>query len=87
MKSFESLFVELKAKQAARDPDSGTVRELARGTHFIGKKVIEEAGEVWIAAEYESRERTAEEISQLLYHLQVMMLDRGIELEDVYKYL
>ncbi len=87
MKSFESLFVELKAKQAARDPDSGTVRELARGTHFIGKKVLEEAGEVWLAAEYEGREKTAEEISQLLYHLQVMMLDRGIELEDVYKYL
>ena len=87
MKSFESLFVELKAKQAAHDPDSGTVRELARGTHFIGKKVLEEAGEVWLAAEYEGREKTAEEISQLLYHLQVMMLDRGIELEDVYKYL
>ena len=87
MKDFEELFDELKRKAAARDPESGTVRELAKGTHAIGKKIIEEAGEVWIAAEYEGKERTAEEISQLLYHLQVMMIDRGIELDDVRRYL
>ena len=87
MKTFEGLFAELKTKAAARDPQSGTVRELEKGTHFIGKKIVEEAGEIWIASEYEGKERTAEEISQLLYHLQVMMIDRGIELEDIYKYL
>ena len=48
---------------------------------------MEEAAEVWIAAEYEGKERTAEEISQLLYHLQVMMIANDIELDDVYKYL
>ena len=87
MKTFEGLFAELTAKAAKNDPDSGTVKELAKGTHFIGKKIIEGAGEIWIASEYEGKERTAEEISQLLYHLQVMMIDRGLELEDVYKYL
>ena len=87
MKKFEELFAELKAKAAAGNPESGTVRELAKGKHFVGKKIIEEAGEVWIAAEYEGKERTAEEISQLLYHLQVMMIANDIELEDVYKYL
>lgn len=87
MKTFESLFAELQAKAASANPESGTVRELAKGTHFIGKKIIEEAGEVWIASEYEGKEKTAEEISQLLYHLQVMMIDRGISLEDVYRYL
>ena len=87
MKTFEELFAELKAKAAANDPDSGTVKELARGTHFIGKKIVEEAGEVWIASEYEGKERTAEEISQLIYHLQVMMIDRKLELEDIYKVL
>ena len=60
---------------------------MEKGTHFIGKKIVEEAGEIWIASEYEGKERTAEEISQLLYHLQVMMIDRGLELEDIYKYL
>ena len=87
MKTCEGLFAELQAKAKAGDPASGTVKELAKGTHFIGKKIIEEAGEVWIAAEHEGRERTAEEISQLLYHLQVMMIDRKLELEDIYKYL
>jgi len=87
MKRFEELFDELTKKAASRNPDSGTVKELDKGVHFIGKKVIEEAGEVWIASEYEGNEKTAEEISQLLYHLQVMMIAKGISLDDVYKYL
>ena len=69
---------------ARRLPDRGRARQ---GTHFIGKKIIEEAGETWIAAEYEGADRTAEEMSQLLYHLQVMMIAKGITLEDVYKHL
>lgn len=87
MKRFEELFSELKRKAEDNDPDSGTVKALEKGKHFIGKKIIEEAGEVWIAAEYEGRDKTAEEISQLLYHLQVMMIACGLELEDVYRYL
>jgi phosphoribosyl-ATP pyrophosphohydrolase len=87
MKSFETLFAELKQKAAAGDPQSGTVRQLERGIHAIGKKVIEEACEAWMAAEHETPERTAEEISQLLYHVQVMMLACELELEDVYRYL
>jgi phosphoribosyl-ATP pyrophosphohydrolase len=87
MKTFESLFAELTAKVATDDPNSGTVKELAQGVHFIGKKLAEEAGEVWIAAEYEGKAKTAEEISQLLYHIQVMMLACGLKPEDVYRYL
>ena len=62
-------------------------RAVRAGKHAIGKKVLEEAGEVWMAAEYEGKEKTAEEISQLLYHLQVMMIACDLELEDIYKYL
>lgn len=87
MKTFDGLFEELTAKAETRDSNSGTVRELEKGTHFIGKKIVEEASEVWMAAEYEGKERTAEEISQLLYHLQVMMIKNGLKLEDVYRYL
>ena len=87
MKRFEELFEELRRKAAVRDPNSGTVRELAQGKHAIGKKILEEAGEVWLAAEYEGKARTAEEISQLLYHLQVMMLACELSLEDVYEHL
>lgn len=87
MKTFESLFEELTAKAVDRPEGSKTVEELDKGTHFIGKKIIEEAGETWIAAEYEGNDRTAEEMSQLIYHLQVMMIDRGITLDDIYRYL
>jgi len=87
MKSIESLFEELKEKAAKKDPNSGTVKALEKGTHFIGKKIVEEAAEVWMACEYESKAEAAEEISQLFYHLQVMMIDQGLELDDIYKYL
>jgi len=87
VKTFDSLFAELAEKAAARPAGSRTVTELDGGVHAIGKKVVEEAAEVWIAAEYEGPERTAEEISQLLYHLQVMMIATGLTLEDVYRHL
>ena len=84
MKTFDALFAELTAKATERPAGSGTVAALDAGIHAIGKKVVEEAAEVWMAAEHEDAERTAEEISQLLYHLQVLMLARGISLDDVY---
>ena len=87
MKRFEELFAELQQKVECDDPKSGTVRALRQGKHAIGKKVLEEAGEVWMAARYEGRARTAEEIAQLLYQAQVMMLACELDLEDVYEYL
>ena len=87
MKRFDELFAEIQHKAATHDPNSGTVKMLAQGKHAIGKKILEEAGEVWMAAEHESPEKTAEEISQLLYHIQVMMLACNLTLEDVYRYL
>jgi phosphoribosyl-ATP pyrophosphohydrolase len=87
MKRFDELFAELRDKVDRQDPDSGTVRAVAAGKHAIGKKILEEAGEVWMAAEHESKERTAEEISQLLYHVQVMMVACDLDLDDVYRHL
>lgn len=87
MKSFEALWDELSAKAAERPEGSGTVAEIDAGVHFIGKKIVEEAAEVWMAAEHEGNDAAAEEISQLLYHLQVLMLERGISLSDVYQHL
>ncbi|MBC9957490.1 phosphoribosyl-ATP diphosphatase [Yimella sp. cx-51] len=87
MKTFEQLWAELQQKAVERPQGSGTVAELDAGVHFIGKKIVEEAAEVWMAAEYEGNDKAAEEISQLLYHLQVLMLERGIALEDVYRHL
>ncbi len=87
MKTFDGLFAELTATAETRPTGSGTVALLDAGVHAIGKKVVEEAAEVWMAAEYESDDRTAEEISQLLYHLQVLMLAKGLTLADVSRHL
>jgi phosphoribosyl-ATP pyrophosphohydrolase len=87
VKTFDELFAELTEKAAQRPAGSATVAALDAGLHAQGKKVLEEAGEVWIAAEHEDDAALAEEISQLLYRLQVLMLGRGIRLEDVYKFL
>jgi phosphoribosyl-ATP pyrophosphohydrolase len=83
MKSFDALFLELTSKSEAGASNSRTVELLGLGVHAIGKKIVEEASEVWMAAEYESPERTAEEISQLIYHLQVMMIAKGISIQDL----
>ena len=87
MKTFDQLFAELADRQRERPAGSGTVAALDAGIHEQGKKVVEEAAEVWMAAEHESAERTAEEISQLLYRVQVIMLGKGIGLDDVYRHL
>lgn len=87
MKSFDSLWLELAEKVATRADGSATVAAVDAGVHAIGKKILEEAGEVWLAAEHESDEALAEEISQLIYHLQTLMLARGLKPEDIYRYL
>jgi len=86
-KSFEDLFVQLQNTAATRPDGSGTVARLDAGVHEIGKKIVEEAAEVWMASEFQSREAAAEEISQLIYHLQVMMLALDLDLDDVYRHL
>ncbi|GEE02847.1 phosphoribosyl-ATP pyrophosphatase [Gordonia spumicola] len=87
MKTFDELFAELAEKAQTRPEGSGTVVALDSGIHTLGKKIIEEAGEVWLAAEHESDDSLSEEISQLVYWLQVMMIKRGLTPADVYKYL
>jgi len=87
VKTFDELWTELNEKARERPEGSGTVAQLDAGVHAIGKKLVEEAAESWMAAEHEGKERTAEEISQLLYHAQVLMLASGISLHDVYAHL
>ena len=87
MKTFEELLMELERRKLERPQNSRTVELLDAGVHGIGKKLLEEAGESWIAAEYEGRERTAEELSQLLYHVGVLMVATGLTLDDIYRHL
>ena len=87
MKTFDELFAELSEKAVSRPEGSGTVAQLDAGVHAIGKKIVEEAAEVWMAAEYQSDEETAEEISQLVYHLQVLMVAKGLTPADIWRHL
>ena len=87
MKNFDELFAELSEKAVSRPEGSGTVAQLDAGVHAIGKKIVEEAAEVWMAAEYQSDEETAEEISQLVYHLQVLMVAKGLTPADIWRHL
>jgi phosphoribosyl-ATP pyrophosphohydrolase len=87
VKTFDALFAELSKKARTRPEGSGTVAALDTGVHGLGKKVLEEAGEVWLAAEHQSDDELAVEISQLLYWTQVLMLSRGLSLDDVYRNL
>jgi phosphoribosyl-ATP pyrophosphohydrolase len=87
VKTFEDLFAELGERARTRPPSSSTVAALDSGVHTLGKKILEEAGEVWLAAEHESDDALAEEISQLLYWMQVLMIARGLTLDDVYRKL
>ena len=84
MKTFDDLYGELVGKVHDQDPGSGTVAAVAAGVHEAGKKVVEEAAEAWMAAEHESAERTADEVAQLLYRTQVLMITKGLTLADVY---
>jgi len=87
VKTFDTLYAELAEKAETRPEGSRTVAELDAGVHAIGKKIVEEAAEVWMAAEYQSDEETAAEISQLIYHLQVLMLAKGIRPDAVWRHL
>ena len=87
MKTFEELYEELAARAQERPEGSGTVAALDKGVHAIGKKLVEEAAESWMAAEFQSDEEAAEEISQLLYWAQVMMISKGLTPADVYRHL
>ena len=87
MKTVEALFVEIQERAENRPANSRTVELLDAGVHEIGKKIVEEAAEVWMAAEHENPQRAAEEISQLIYHLEVLMVAQGVSLSDVYEYL
>ena len=61
----------------------GTSALFEGGAHAIGKKLVEEAAESWMAARYESRERPRPELSQVLYYVACMMAEDGVALAEV----
>jgi phosphoribosyl-ATP pyrophosphohydrolase len=87
MKTYDELYLELVGKWRERTPGSGSVDALDKGIHYIGKKLLEEAAETWMSAEHEGPGRAAEELSQLLYWSQLVMISAGLTPADVYAHL
>lgn len=83
MKSFNDLFAQLQQRAIELPAGSRSTELLQAGVHEIGKKIVEEASEVWMAAEYQSKEELAEEAAQLIYHIQLMLVSKGVNLEDL----
>lgn len=87
MKSFNALFGQLQQRAIELPAGSRSTELLQAGVHEIGKKIVEEASEVWMAAEHESKEELANEAAQLIYHIQLMLVAKGISLEELEKKL
>lgn len=74
----------LKARQASSDLQGSYTQKLfAQGVDRIAKKVVEEAGEVVIAAKNDDREAFLGEAADLVFHLDLLLLERGASLLDV----
>ena len=85
--TFEEMFATAMQRKKEMPAGSWTTKLFEQGAHGIGKKLVEEAAESWMAARYESKEECAEELSQVLYYVTCMMAERDISLEEVYKTL
>jgi phosphoribosyl-ATP pyrophosphohydrolase len=85
--TFEEM-VQVARQRKAEMPEGKSTTELFRkGTHAIGKKLVEEAAESWMAARFETQDDLALELSQVLYYVAVMMAEKNLSLEEVYKKL
>ena len=64
-------------------PGSSTAELFRKGVDGIGKKLLEEAAEAWMAAKFQKHDDVALELSQVLYYVACMMAEKGITLEEV----
>jgi phosphoribosyl-ATP pyrophosphohydrolase len=85
--TFEEMY-DLAVSRKREMPDgSSTAALFSGGSHAIGKKLVEEAAESWMAARFESRDELSGELAQVLYYVACMMAEKDISLEDVYRRL
>lgn len=80
---FDEIMEEVEERKRVRVENSYTNYLFDKGIDKIGKKVIEEAGEVVIAAKNQDKQEIVNEVSDLLYHSFVLMADQNVSLEDV----
>lgn len=85
--TFEDILKLVQERKRDMPEGKSTTELFKKGAHGIGKKLVEEAAESWMAARFESKEETAEELSQVLYYVACMMAEKDISLDEVYKTL
>lgn len=81
------LWQTLESRRDHPEPGSYTAALLEAGRDRILRKVGEEAGEVIIAGKNDEPEPLAQEVADLLYHVSVLLLERGLEPDDVARVL
>ena len=82
--TFEEMYALACQRKKEMPEGKGTTELFKKGPHGIGKKLVEEAAESWMAARFESHDAQCLELSQVLYYVAVMMAEKGIKLEEVY---
>lgn len=85
--SYEYLFNLIEGRKTEKKEGSYTTYLFEKGLDKILKKVGEECTEVIIAAKDKDKKETIYEISDLVYHVLVLMIEAGISLEDIRKEL
>jgi len=80
----ERLYEVILDRKSTPRGDSYTCRLFKNGKDEILKKVGEEAVEVILASKGQGKEQLVYELSDLLYHLLVLMAEEGVTIEDVY---
>ena len=83
----DGLYQLIESRERERPSGSYTTYLFNEGIDKILKKVGEESAETIIAAKNEERERLTSEVSDLLYHLVVLLVARGVSLEQIAKEL
>lgn len=83
MNELNALYETIKDRKAHGEEGSYTTYLFEKGLEKILKKVGEECTEVVIASLTQTKEDQINEIGDLLYHLTVLMVEKGISMEDV----
>ena len=85
--TLEEMFALAVERRDAPEPEGATGALLAAGVDAIGKKLLEEAAESWIAARHETSEQVALELSQVLYYVALLATRAGVGLDELYEQL
>ena len=82
---FEQVYEVIRERKKSSTKKSYVASLMTKGTDAILKKIGEESAEVIIAAKNKIRDEQIHEITDIWFHLLVLMVDQGLKLEDISK--